>query len=340
MRYKLFSNAKINLFLNVLYKRKDGYHQLESIFLPIDFGDFLILEFKNKEAKAIEDFEFSSKNQILLENNNDFDIVSEKGDWKKNLIFKVFEKILEFKIPIPAFHIHLEKHIPLGSGLGGGSSNAGTLIRFFLSQGWISKEKALTIAKSLGSDIPFFLNNLPSIVSGRGEIIEDLPTSHNLLKQLNSLWGILCINSFSVSTREAYELLHRPEYNKNQKISFFSIREELLKNPSVSYEKFKNDFEYVIFPLKKELKGLFDEMQKTHPFYLRMTGSGSSLYAFYESREKRLEAITKLKKLESSYGRKIKFLPFKLLQIGQWPSGKASDFGSDIRRFESSLPSH
>lgn len=343
MYYKLRSNAKINLHLKVLYKRKDGYHQIESLIFPISYSDNIIVTEKNKIAKSIEDIKISSFNYIGIESRELFESVSERGNIKNNLVYKLFEKIFEYKIEIPQYKVIIYKKIPPGSGVGGGSSNVGTLLRFLISQKILSQNIALKIAESLGSDIPFFIYNHPCYVSGRGEVIELIPEGYsNFFK---NLYGIILFNAIGISTKFAYEALKKPlqeEYKKiygnlrihqgREFIEKFLPRETLkgfLKNC-------KNDFEVVIFDLYKDLLDEKNLMEKTNPLKVMLTGSGSAIFSLYDDKYKMLEAYKYLKKFENT---KRIFKPFKFY-TGQSPSGKASDFGSDIRRFESSLPSH
>ena len=153
----IFTHAKINLGLEILDKRSDGYHNLSSIFYPI-------LKW-NDALEIVEAPAFVFENSGLL--------VPEETE--KNLVVKAY-RLLQKKYDLPPIHICLHKTIPMGAGLGGGSSNATGMIqlldRFFKLQ--ISAEEKLDYALQLGSDCPFFLEKKPKKVGGRGEILEPI----------------------------------------------------------------------------------------------------------------------------------------------------------------------
>lgn len=333
--YDEISNAKINLFLHVLNKREDGFHNILSLFLPVSFGDRLRIILNTDNFLTEPDkIEFQSINLISLKKPRlEFEEVSEKGNFKKNLIYKLFEILLTKGFKIPKLSIRLYKKIPPGSGLGGGSGNVGALLRFLVKVGILNFNEAYDVAISLGSDIPFFLYNKPSWVMGRGEIIEPLKNS----AIFSGLYGILCLNEISVSTKLAYEMLKRPLDKKgfdytNQKKQLSNFLNENIEN---FFNFTRNDFEEPVLNLYPELWECKENLMKTQPLLTRMTGSGSALFSLYNDKKKMIESLRFLNKMDSSRS----FSPFRIL-TGQSPSGKASDFGSDIRRFESSLPSH
>lgn len=341
MHFKFRSNAKINLFLKVLYKRNDGYHQIESIFLPISIADTIYIKMEQGIAHGIEDIKFESINSIPLKNRYLFEEVSERGNIKNNLVYKLFEKLFQLNLQLPILKIKILKKIPPGSGVGGGSSNVATILRFLIQQNYLSFNDAIKIAEGIGSDVPFFIYNVPCFVTGRGEIIK--PIDKKNLYNLENIYGIINFNQKSVSTKKAYNELKKPlqeEYvkiyghNTNSGKAFFD--KSFLE---MGFEDFlhqcKNDFEPVILEKEPDLIKIKDWMLKTKPIKVLMTGSGSALFSLYKSKEKMLEALKHLKKVDIE---QIIFKPFKIY-TGQSPSGKASDFGSDMRRFESSLPS-
>ncbi|MFN3604202.1 MAG: 4-(cytidine 5'-diphospho)-2-C-methyl-D-erythritol kinase [Leptonema sp. (in: bacteria)] len=297
MYFTLFSNAKINLYLRVLYKRKDNYHQIESIFAPIPIYDIVIIKIENFQnfAQSIDDFTIKTKNVIRLKNKNSFEEVSERGDIKKNLIYQLLENLLNRRIQIPKMEIFLEKHIPPGSGVGGASSNAGFLLRFLIKQKFIDFSLGLHIANSIGSDVPFFLYNTLCYVTGRGEEITPLK---NFLKE--RLYGILCLNSYSISTKEAYQKLGKSYKSHNSKTNLKLLKKNFLKNMI-------NDFEEVAFQLEPNLKKIQEMFMHTNPKKVLLTGSGSGIFSLYENQQKMLEAYPKLKILEDT---NFEFYPF------------------------------
>ncbi len=341
MHFKFRSNAKINLFLKVLYKRDDGYHQIESIFLPISIADTIYIKIEQGIARNIDDILFTTINYIPLENRNLFEEVTERGNIKNNLVYKLFEKLFQLNLQLPVLNIQLIKRIPPGSGVGGGSSNVATILRFLIQQNYLSFNDAIKIAESIGSDVPFFIYNVPCFVTGRGEIIK--PIDKKNLYNLENIYGIINFNQKSVSTKKAYNELKKPLQEEYVKIHGHNVSSgKAFFDKSfleVGFDEFlqqcKNDFEFVILEKEPDLLKIKDLMLKTNPIKVLMTGSGSAIFSLYRTKEKMIEVLKHLKKLEI---KQSLFRPFKIY-TGQSPSGKASDFGSDMRRFESSLPS-
>lgn len=289
MNFVLFSNGKINLYLKVLYKRKDQYHEIESIFVPIPIFDRITIKISNFSdyAKSMEDFSFQTINNIYLSNRELFEEVTERKNIEKNLVYQVLNKLVSKQIKIPKLQVVLEKNIPPGSGIGSGSSNAGSLLRFMIKQKWIDFSTGLEIAKSLGSDIPFFLYNTISYVRGKGEKIQPLLKG---LKQ--KLYLILCLNSYSISTKEAYQKLNRDYIPVASKFDLKLFR----KNP---LNFLINDFEEVAYEIQPKLKEIKKLFLQTQCQKVLLTGSGSGIFAVYENQKKMIEAYNILKNMET-----------------------------------------
>ena len=212
-KYKIFSNAKINIGLNVFQKEDDGYHNIDSIMAPIDLSDEMDITF------------YSELGDLKIEC-SDKNIPTDK----KNILFKTYKIFFEeSKKEKEKIYIFLKKNIPSEAGLGGGSSNAGFFLKLLNEHyGNIYNEKELEgLAMKIGSDVPFFIKNKTARVSGKGNKIElienNLKDSIILIKPIN----------FGVSTKEAYE-------------SF-----DNLKNSKISplYPIVLVNFEYIIFLL-------------------------------------------------------------------------------------------
>ncbi len=296
MYFTLFSNGKINLYLRVLYKREDHYHEIESIFAPLPIFDIITIKIKNFSDYAIqvEDCPIKTTNRIHINNKSLFEEVSERGDLTKNLIYQLLQILLEKNIKIPKMEIYLEKYIPPGSGVGGGSSNAGTILRFLTQQKIIDFSTALRIAEKIGSDVPFFLYNTISYVYGKGEKIKPLPFFFKY-----KFYGIICLNSFSISTKEAYQRLKRNHIKKPH------IKLELLKN---NYEQYAiNEFEEVVYQMEPRLNEIKNLLLKTNPKKVLLTGSGSSIFSLYDNEKKMIESYELLKKME---GQTLEFRTF------------------------------
>ncbi len=248
----VFPNAKINLGLNVVSKREDGYHNLETVFYPIPFTDGLEMAETGKEGLTVSGIQP--------------DVASDQ-----NLVFKAYRLLKEdFDLPVVRFHLH--KVIPGGTGLGGGSADASFTLKmineyFHLS---LNVESLKRYASLLGADCPFFIDNRPSFAAGKGDILT--PVNVDL-----SRYHIVLIDpGCTVSTKEAYEnvIPAKPEFN--------------LKNlESLPVEQWKNfvtnDFEKTIFQ-KYPIIGSFKQLlYKSGAVYASMSGSGSSVYGLFRS---------------------------------------------------------
>ncbi len=247
--------AKINLGLNIISKRNDGFHNLETIFYPInDLFDIITFE------KAAES-SFSSNIEL-------------PSDSTGNLILKAKEKLEELTGRGLKTKIKLDKTIPIGAGLGGGSSDAAkTLIALNeLYELKIKPYKIRSIALELGSDLPFFLNPVPSFAESRGELLVPL--------KFNIDFPILLVNpNIHISTKGAFQnITPLNEHIDYLKISSFS-KQKLLKLNSM----LKNDFEEYIFAKYPQIKGIKTEMRKLGAFFSMMSGTGSTVYGIFEN---------------------------------------------------------
>ncbi len=257
---ELRSNAKINLGLKVLNKRKDGYHNLHSLFLPITLFDRL---------------EFRHNDEITVTTTID-DFVPQE----LNLCFKAAIALQRFTGTNQGVNIHCEKVIPMGAGLGGGSANAATTLSA-LKALWnidISMEKLLSIAVTLGSDVPFFLHNTPTIVGGKGDELTVFP-----MKEFP--YSILLVNpGIHSPTVSAFKSLGRtedfsadiPDYNDflhNGSFELFSSKYSL-----------ENDFEPILFaefPILEEIK---KKLRSFGADFSIMSGSGSTMLGLFSSK--------------------------------------------------------
>ena len=245
----LYPNAKINIGLNIESRRSDGYHNISSVFYPtIDFFDII-------EIIESADFLFTSSG-IPIPNG-------------VNLCEKAYLLIKE-KYKIPPVHIHLHKIIPIGSGLGGGSSDAsftlkGLNILFNLN---ISNNELENLALYLGADCPFFISNTPKYITGVGEVMRDI----NL--DLSSYNIRLINNDIHISTQDAYSQLELCISN--------SFLEEFIDKPvDLWKDNITNDFEKSIFRTYPILKKNKQELYEDGAIYSSMTGTGSTIYGLF-----------------------------------------------------------
>ncbi|MGQ1910185.1 4-(cytidine 5'-diphospho)-2-C-methyl-D-erythritol kinase [Marinifilum sp. RC60d5] len=247
-----FPNAKINLGLNVIEKRSDGFHNIETIFYPIPLCDALEIA----ESEKTRPFEFSSSG-----------IPINIAD-KDNIVVKAFE-LLRNEYELPSTSIHLHKNIPFGAGLGGGSADAAFMIKMlndFYNIG-LNTGKMEDLACKLGSDCPFFISNKPVFAQGKGEIFS--PTKVNL-----SGYFIAMIKpEIHISTPEAYAGI-KPKPSANL--------QSLIELPPDQWkENITNDFEDSIFPNYPLLSQLKKELYNQGAVYAAMSGSGSTIFGLF-----------------------------------------------------------
>jgi 4-diphosphocytidyl-2-C-methyl-D-erythritol kinase len=247
-----FPNCKINLGLNVVRKREDGFHDIETVFYPIALRDSLEI-IQSSEFKF-----FSSGLQI-------------SGSEKDNLCVQAYNILKKDFAKIPPVHIHLHKAIPMGAGLGGGSADAAFMLlmlnkKFNLQ---ITEDQLIKYALQLGSDCPFFIINKPMFATGRGEIMDPITVD------LSSYKFVLINPGTHISTKEAFAKLtpNAPEQ------SIKNIVNQPVKNwKDVLY----NDFEETIFVLHPQIKSIKKQLYNLGATYASMTGTGSTVFGLFE----------------------------------------------------------
>jgi 4-diphosphocytidyl-2-C-methyl-D-erythritol kinase len=280
--------AKINLHLRVLGKRNDGFHNLESIFAALDFGDTL-------HVSLLDDDEARSqgKCEIVMDGN------VPPG---KNLISKAVSLFRQYTGFTKSMLINVEKRIPFGAGLGGGSSDAAsTLIALnVLGKCGLKHEELHQLALKLGSDVPFFLDALngakAAFVSGRGEHIEPIQISENLC-------FVLVNPGFSVSTAAAFTLLDKSRQLDEQKsyvadsaLSKQQLIDFLSANPATW--QYQNDFlpaflsdSYKNEDEKNAYRKIFTMFQETGASFSGLSGSGSTCFGVFLNQESAENAV-------------------------------------------------
>lgn len=268
---EFLSPAKLNLGLKVLYKREDGYHEISSIFLRLQWGDTL-----NIESIPQDEFLLSSEVKLEGQSKEDYLKVSEKGDITKNILYKTWKKAKELGVS-GGVRIHIIKRIPTGAGLGGGSSNAATLFKFLFPHE--KSSNLISILAKIGADVPFFWKDSHQIVSGIGDILEDII--------LPKGYGILVLPELVISTKEAFLSLKR-DLQKIRHEKRWTKKGDFPKSFS-SWEEFirfsknlSNDFEPYAFSCYSELRKLKNTLQELGFDYVSMTGTGSSFYGITE----------------------------------------------------------
>ncbi|MBK9592476.1 MAG: 4-(cytidine 5'-diphospho)-2-C-methyl-D-erythritol kinase [Crocinitomicaceae bacterium] len=264
-----FPNVKINLGLNILSKREDGYHNLQSIFYPVDWCDIL-------EIVKADCFHFEMTGLEI------------PGESKDNLVVKAYE-LMKSRHKLGPVSIHLHKTIPTGAGLGAGSSN-GVFALKMLNEIFdlnLDKTTLLKYAAELGSDCSFFIENIPCHVSGRGENLEKIDFS------LSKYWIKIIHPGLHISTKEAFSKI----VPKSDVINLKSITE--LTGSDFS-KHFINDFEESLKGSYPQLQQLKQDLLSEGAIYASMSGSGSAIYGLFENEPKpkvgaKFEFIGKLK---------------------------------------------
>ncbi|MDA0986885.1 MAG: 4-(cytidine 5'-diphospho)-2-C-methyl-D-erythritol kinase [Bacteroidetes bacterium] len=249
------SFAKINLFLKVLDKRNDGFHNIETIFHRINLYDEIEISESNK-IEIITDNKFLPKDE-------------------RNFCFKAALAIQNFCKVNRGVKINIKKFIPIGSGLGGGSSNAATVLKLLIKF-WgveITNTELNKIALSIGSDVSYFLTDTSAYATGRGEII-------NNIKFDFPFWIITVHPKIHIKTNWAYNVLS--DNRKSVSTKFFTGNENIIEMFLNDLHKYSvNDFEEFIFPFHPMLNNIKNELIKFKATNSIMSGSGSSIFGLF-----------------------------------------------------------
>jgi 4-diphosphocytidyl-2-C-methyl-D-erythritol kinase len=254
----VYPNAKINIGLNVVERRPDGYHNLETVFYPINLQDAL-------EIKSIEN-EVPSNGYILKVSGTILD-----GSPDDNLVVKAY-KLLKKDFNIPPVNIYLYKHIPTGAGLGGGSADAAYALKLLNEKFRLGLTADLleSYASEIGADCAFFIKNKPVFATGIGNIFSDIELN------LSGKTLVLIKPDIFVSTRDAYS-------NISPSKPLCSLK-ELLSQPINTWKNSVfNDFEKSVFPKYPEIAAIKDKLYDMGAVYASMSGSGSSVYGIFEN---------------------------------------------------------
>jgi 4-diphosphocytidyl-2-C-methyl-D-erythritol kinase len=254
------SPCKINLGLEVLSKREDGYHNINTVFYKLNEpGDEFVIE----EA---ESFRFTSSNDHIPNDEN-------------NLVVKAINYCAEASgTEMPKLHIYLEKNIPSGAGLGGGSGDAATAIKIFSERrSRLSQKQMLEIGKRLGADVPFFLlHSEASIAHGVGD--EMMPIAFHISYPIL----VIKLKDTFISTAKAYAMLRLKERSKHTDFSEVVLS---IKEPRLWQSVIVNDFEEVAFALHPILFSLKRSLYDCGAEFALMSGSGSAFFAIFKNKD-------------------------------------------------------
>ena len=252
--------AKINLGLNVVEKRPDGYHNLETVFYPVMIHD------------ALEVFEMAPDFPSDVDCDLKVTNLHIEGDEQRNLVVRAYNLLKQDFPQLPRVHAHLYKGIPTQAGMGGGSSDCGFMLTLLNRQFQLglTDEQLISYAARLGADCAFFILNKPCYAEGIGEKMQ--PIGLDL-----SGWYLAIVRpAIPVSTKEAFSLItpHRPEENCG----------DVVMQPVETWrDRVTNDFEKSVFTLYPEIGRIKQRLYDLGAVYAAMTGSGSSLFGLFRT---------------------------------------------------------
>lgn len=251
----LLPPCKINIGLNIVSRRPDGYHNLETVFYPIPLRDNLeFRELTHSDAPY----------ELLLGG------APIQGEAADNLVVRVYLSLKD-EFQLPPLSIHLYKHIPMGAGLGGGSSDAAAMMTG-LNEAYelgLSTEEMQRRLASFGADCPFFVKSEPAYATGIGDELSPISL------RLKGLYILLVKPDVFVSTREAYALV-------SPHPALYPLREAVMQPIETWREHVVNDFEQSVFPAHPELAAIKQTLYDMGAAYAAMSGSGSTLFGLFD----------------------------------------------------------
>ena len=255
----VFPNCKINLGLQILTEREDGYHNIETVFYPIPLKDALEIVLADGGEEQVV---FSSSGYPI------------NGDTKDNLCLRAYYLLKKDFPDFPAIKIHLHKAIPMGAGLGGGSADAAFTLQLLNSLFGLNIPVAqlLDYSLQLGSDCPFFIINTPCIGLSRGEVLKEI-------KLALSAYNIVLVNpGIHVNTGLAFKALN---VNANH-LTNTSVQ-NIIQQPIDNWQHhLKNDFEEPVFQKYPVIKNIKETLYKQGAAYAAMSGTGSTVFGLFK----------------------------------------------------------
>jgi len=254
-----YPNVKINLGLNVVRKRSDGFHDIESVFYPVPWRDILEIV-PAKEGRG----------EVLFTSSG-LDIPS---DGNPNLCEQVY-KLMHDEFGLPSIKMHLHKIVPIGAGLGGGSADA-AFAATMLNELFVLKlttDKLEQIVAEVGSDCPFFIRNKAAYVTGRGEVLEAFDL------ELSGCWIMLINPKLHIGTKDAYAGV-KPAQGRE------SLQNSLQQEMSDWKGSVVNNFEKSVFPQHPIIAEIKKDLYAQGAKYASMTGSGSTVFGLFDQEPK------------------------------------------------------
>ena len=254
----IFPIAKVNLGLNVVERRPDGYHNLQTVFYPVGIQDALEI------FPMAEDFPSEVDCDIKVSN------IPIEGDEQRNLVVRAYQLLKQDFPNLPRLHVHLYKGIPTQAGMGGGSSDASAMLRLLNTsfQLNLSDEKLISYASKLGADCAIFILNRPAYAEGIGEKL--YPMNIDL-----SGWYMAVVRpDIPVPTKEAFARI-KPHFPQK------CCRDIVMQPVETWKEELVNDFEESVFALHPELAAIKERLYQLGATYAAMSGSGSALFGLF-----------------------------------------------------------
>lgn len=274
---KLKAFAKINLNLKIKKKLKNRYHVLDSVFAAIDLADLIkVGVYREQEIKLYDKSKY--ENRILITSSSES---MPKG--KSNIVFKMVKYLRQKEKFNHYVKISIRKNIPIGAGLGGGSSDAAVV---YMAIKKLLKTKAQSnsiLAKKIGADVPFFLKGGTARVRGIGEKVEKI--------KYNKKVHIVLVNpNYKISTKWAYEKYDKLNKKKNNKKAVkISSFENIFNNAQVLNSG--NDLEKVIFKKHPKLRSIKKALINSGAYFAALSGSGPTIFGLFKNKEKARKAV-------------------------------------------------
>jgi len=256
------SYSKVNIGLKVLSQRDDGYHNINTIFQELNFGDSIDIEKRDHGFKIIANVDWVPTN-------------------KSNICYKAYTEIKKEFSEVKGIHIKIDKKIPIGSGLGGGSANAAALLKGIknIYKLEVTESKLEEIGSEVGADVPFFIRGKTQLGEGIGDKLTQLP------KAIIGTY-LLVIPKISIRTEWAYSVIKNRLNNQNKNAKFSSFSNEDYS----SLQIFENDFEQIVIPAYPEIGAIKSKLLNLGARFASLSGSGSTVYGVYDDEASAKEA--------------------------------------------------
>ena len=256
------SYSKVNIGLKVLSQRDDGYHNIYTIFQELNFGDSIDIEKRDCGFKIIANVDWIPTN-------------------KSNICYKAYTEIKKEFSEVKGIHIKIDKKIPIGSGLGGGSANAAAVLKGIknIYKLEVTESKLEEIGSEVGADVPFFIRGKTQLGEGIGDKLTQLP------KAIIGTY-LLVIPKISIRTEWAYSVIKNRLNNQNKNAKFSSFSNEDYS----SLQIFENDFEQIVIPAYPEIGAIKSKLLNLGARFASLSGSGSTVYGVYDDEASAKEA--------------------------------------------------